>query len=360
MNDNSRFEARVAELIAAYADRAPIDVDPMAMTRLAAADVGRRAPAWVGFAPAGRGLGFALFVMATLATLVVGALIAGGQPFRRDPDEILTDRAFVEPFVGLPPVGVAPSTPETGELLLSFGGRVRSIGLDLHRVWLFADGRLIWKRNLDALTDTGRRAFGAREPTTAVIEQRLTREGTELMRSRVMAAGLHDFVPVGTRIDRAWWGRPGVLWGGLVVHDGERLVDADWSDSEMPALLADPTSWLPASAWEDQRIGGYVPSRHAVCLEPSGLIDVLPDPTKELILTRANRIAGPARNSEDLRCPYRVTTEDARAITATLAEAGLQPVPYLRYHIPFGPRRTPGWVEILPIVPHGDVVCDCG
>lgn len=343
MNDNSRFEARVAELIAAYADRAPIDVDPMAMTRLAAADVGRRAPAWVGFAPAGRSLGFPLFVMATLATLVVGALIAGGQPFRRDPDEILIERALVEPFIGLPPEGAPLSTPETGELVLSFGGRPNAIGLKFHRVWVYSDGRLIWIRE-------GNLPFGASTGSTGVLEQRLTPLGVELMRSEA-STGLHEDDP-----DR--WHKPGVLWGGIKVRDGEQLVDVKWLDPELPGRLADPTSWLPASAWEDQRIGGYVPSRHAVCLEPSGLIDVLPDPTKELILTRANRIAGPARNSEDLRCPYRVTTEDARAIIATLDEAGLQRRPYLRYHIPLG--LSQGWVEILPVLPNGDVVCDCG
>ncbi len=262
------------------------------------------------------------------------------------PTRFFTGRTLVEPFIGLPPEGAPLSTPETGELVLSFGGRPHAIGLKFHRVWVYSDGRLIWIRESNV--------------PIGVLEQRLTREGVELMRSRVMAAGLHDFVPVGTRIDQAWWGRPGVLWGGLVVHDGERLVDAEWSDSEMPALLADPTSWLPASAWADQRIGAYVPSRHAICIEPASILDFLPDATTELIRSRASDLGRPARESEDLRCPFRVTTEDARAIMASLDNEGLQRVPYLRYHISFAPGQNPGWMEILPVLPHGEVVCDCG
>jgi hypothetical protein len=357
MNDHRALERRVAALIRAYADRAPTDVDPMAIARLAATGSPLTAPVWFGLTHARRGLAFALVLIAVLVSIVSGALISGALPIRPDPVDRLLDRAFVEPFVGLPPEGAAPSSPEKGELVLSFAGRVSSLGGDFHRMWLYADGRLIWKSNLEGGSAGWKLRFGASEPTTAVIEQRLSPEGVELLRSAAIAAGLHDFEPFDLGEDPTDWGRPGVLWGGLVMRDGGRLVQSNWSDPALPGLLAVPGSWLPAGAWEDQRIGAYVPSRHAVCLEPSGLIHALSDPTRELILSNAIRIA-PARNSEDLRCPYRVAIEDARAIVATLDDAGLERRPFLRYHIPFGLNQ--GWIEILPVVPNGDVVCDCG
>jgi hypothetical protein len=372
MNERNAVERRVAALIGAYADRAPIDVDPMAMTRVAAVAAPRPAAVRAGFMLAGRGLAFTFFILALLIAIAAGALFTSGQQFRRDPVEILTDRAFVEPFVGLPSEGIAPSTPETGQLVLSFGGRVRSIGLDFHRVWIFADGRLIWKRNLDGVTDTARRAFGAREPTTAVIEQRLTPEGVELMRSRVLAAGLHDIEPADAITDGTAWNRPGVLWGGLVVHDGDRLVDAEWSDGELPGLLADPGSWIPASAWVDRRIGAYVPSRYAVCfghvrperlteeISPTGIWDLLPEQTRSLIRSRT---IDPIRewHEQDARCLYQVSTDDARTITTALDDVGLSdgiPVPD-----PSGLGEAlvgEGVVQILVVLPNGDVVCECG
>jgi len=385
MNDRNALEHRVAALIRAYADRAPIDVDAMAMTRFAAAASRNTAPVRFGFMPAGRGLAFTLVILALLSAVAAGALIAGAQQFRRDPVEILTDRAFVEPFVGLPPEGFASSTPETGQLVLSFGGRVRSIGLDFHRIWVFGDGRLIWKRNLDALTDTGRRAFGASEPTTAVIEQRLTREGIELMRSRVMAAGLHDIEPADSITDRTTWHRPGVLWGGLVVHDGERLVDASWSDGELPELLADPASWIPASAWVDRRVGAYVPSRYAVCLghdDPavgsSELWELLPEAARNLILSKSIEDPISEWHELDTRCLYEVSTDDVGAITAGFEVAGLQRNPhnslsYAGIDVPSSaldgewrasPSKRavpdPGVIELLVVLPNGDVVCYCG
>jgi hypothetical protein len=372
MNDHEALERRVASLIRAYADRAPIDVDPTAMTLLVAAGPRRLSPPWIGFAP-GRSPALTLVLLALLGTIAAGALIAGGQAFRRGPVEILTDRAFVEPFVGLPPEGAAPSVPESGELVLSFAGRVRSLGLDFHRMWLYTDGRLIWKSNLEGSSSGWKLRFGASEPTTAVIEQRLTPEGVELMRSRVMAAGLRDIEPADGITDGTAWNRPGVLWGGLLVHDGDRLVDADWSDSELPELLAAPTSWIPESAWEDERIGAFVPSRYAVCLghgvpagvapeDSSELWELLPEPTRNLI--RSLAIVDPIQewHQQDARCLYEVSTDDIAAVAAGLENAGLHKdltsLTYSGIEVPSS--EWDGMVQLLVVVPNGDVVCDCG
>jgi hypothetical protein len=367
MNDHEALERRVASLIRAYADRAPIDVDPTAMTLLVAAGPRRLSPPWIGFAP-GRSLAFTLVLLALLGTIAAGALIAGGQAFRRDPVEILTDRAFVEPFVGLPPEGAAPSVPESGELVLSFAGRVHSLGLDFHRMWLYADGRLIWKSNLEGSSAGWTLRFGTSQPTTAVIEQRLTPAGVELLRSRTLAAGLRD------RVGRVGWNLPGVLWGGLVVHDGERLVEAAWTDRDLPGLLAVPSSWLPASAWEDPRIGAFVPSRYAVCLNhgvpagvtgvaPAEIWDLLPEPARAVIRSKA--IGGPVPdwNENDSRCLYEIPHDDVATIAAALDDAGLRPDPQglLTFDgIEIPSSEWEGAVQILVVIPDGDVVCYCG
>jgi hypothetical protein len=292
-----------------------------------------------------------------LAALVGLAVVAGGGS---SPDEVLSERRFVEPFIGLPPEEAAPSSPETGELIVSFGGRVHAIGEDFHRVWLYADGRLIWKRNLDNRTET--RAFGASEPTTAVIEQHLTPEGVDLMRADVMATA-RILEPASAGEDTTVWGRPGVLWGGMTVGVADQLFDATWSDSHLPARLANPASWLPASAWADQRIGGYVPSRYAVCLLPDlspQTLDRLPGPARKTLLANGTVMADTGGSTPTPQC-YEVTTDVAREIAAALDAAGNQPEQPGDAGLRYAQRRgrVPE-IRILPIVPHGEPVCNCG
>lgn len=358
MNPRSSIEARIAALISTYADRAPIDVDPIAMTRLAAAASARRGWHVAGFVLAGRGLAFILLLTALLITIVAGALVAGGQLSRRNPEDLLTQRGFIEPFIGVPPEGAAPSIPETGELVFSFGGRVNALAGDLHLLWLYGDGRLIWKSNLEG-TPNG--AFGSTEPTIAIIEQRLTREGVELLRSEVMRTAT-DLRPVGVGEDTTAGGRPGVLWGGLTIGDENQLFAASWSDRLLPGRLANPAAWLPPGAWADQRIGGHVPTRYAVCgviLTESGPVDhlprilpQLPNAVERLLRDKGAAVTGPGPSN----C-FEVRTDDARAIVSALDAARF-------------PRRAPDYPDyaigpdvltLWPILPHGEVPCvTCG
>jgi hypothetical protein len=359
MNERDALERRISALIEAYADRAPIDVDPIAVTRLVATGSRRTSPLRVPFVPS-RGLAFTIVILTLLVTIATGVLVAGAQLLRRDPVEILTERAHVEPYVGLPPEGAAPSTPEQGELVLSFGGRVSVLGGDFHRMWLYADGRLIWKSNLEGGGAERGRRFGASEPTTAVIEQHLTPEGVELVRSAAIEAGLRDRQPFGPDDDPTGWHRPGVIWGGLVLRDGGGFVQANWYDPALPGLLADPASWLPESAWKDQRLAAYVPSRYAVCLGHAAIalpeiLERVPEPARDLIRSKAIEGPAPDWNEHDRRCLYEVPTDDVRAIAAGLEDAGL--------------RRNSDTalsyagivdVQLLVVLPNGDVVCHCG
>jgi len=95
MNPPSSIETRVTALIVAYADLAPTEVDPIAVTRVAAARHGHRGWWRAKVGPAGRGLVFIMLVVALVASVVAGALIAGSEPFRRDPHDLLVGRGLV-------------------------------------------------------------------------------------------------------------------------------------------------------------------------------------------------------------------------------------------------------------------------
>ena len=81
-------------------------------------------------------------------------------------------------FVGLPPEGATPSSPATGELVLSAYGLGDNSRTHL---WVYADGRVISQRQFarpgDALPES------ANERSSGFLEQRLTIEGVEQMRS---------------------------------------------------------------------------------------------------------------------------------------------------------------------------------
>ena len=197
----------------------------------------------------------------------------------------LAVRAYLDKgFVGLPPQGAAPSTPQKGTLVLSYIGRPRSLthalGRPLHRVWVYADGRLIWDREgtTDASGNFARsryRPFHANKHTSGLLEQRLTPRGVGLLRSEATSTGLFDrSLALTSGMD---W-----LWGYIRVRNGDRLVLVEWyhlnpGDPPYPARFRDPTekqvkaldrltarlaspgSWLSAGAWADPEDQGLRP-----------------------------------------------------------------------------------------------------
>ena len=351
-------ERRVAALIARYADRAPTNVDPARMAQFAAT-AGHGGPTALRFIRMDDGLGSVLLALAMGGVLLAGALAGGGRLFRRDRAPAFSDHTLVAPFVALPPEGAPPSSPETGELVLSFDGRVYAFGLTFHRVWVYADGRLIWIRE------------GA---TTGVIEQRLTAEGVDRLQSEAISKSSRllddaELPPFGES-----WYRPGVLWGGMRVRIGDRLRHVAWDDATLPERLADPASWLPPSSWADQRIGAFVPSRYAVCFEHfhtgagtidrSRLLDLLPEAAQSVIRSGELDVRSHDASDRDPRCLYQVTTDDARTLADLLAGAGLprDNLDSTRYDIDISQLGVDGqaMVELLPVLPDGGLVCNCG
>jgi hypothetical protein len=161
-------------------------------------------------------------------------------------------------FDGLPPEGATPSKPLRGELVMKEG--TGNALAPWYWVNVYADGRLIWSR----------------QSAPRWIEQRLTPEGVELLRS------------------------------GAVPLGGQ---------------FKNPAQRLPASAWEDPTLRPFVPWRYHACLldNPSSLaLDFLPAEAKDVLRrspwTHATRWS-PCRE---------VTLEDARVLVEILSDAGFE------------------------------------
>src|SRR5918995_2485651 len=115
-------------------------------------------------------------------------------------------------FIGLPPKGAKPSTRQHSELAAEWWASVPG-DWGKSKFWLFADGRLISLREADI-------PEGANPRSTGFLEQRITPEGVEILRSAVVR-------------------------------------------SNPPRVTRDVTSELPKRAWADRTLRAYVPSRYA-------------------------------------------------------------------------------------------------
>lgn len=219
-------------------------------------------------------------------------------------------------FVGLPPPGIPPTGPATGQL-------VASAVLYNSGTWVYADGRII---NVARTSDEFK----------GYVVRQLTPSGVEAMRSFLLdgTSGLT------TLDDRDW---------DLVVRDGGRLMVAraftgctTRGVGHCPGFT-DP-DWLPASAWEDPTFRPFVAHAYQFCLSHKNLA-VLPATTADLYLASPNHVG---IGGEDCRA---VATSDARIIIDAFEEAGtLSNV-----------DQPPGY-GIEPILPHGgQVYCTlCG
>jgi len=253
----------------------------------------------------------------------------------------------VEGLRGLPPEGATPSTPESGELVVELQDRV----------WVYADGRVI------------SRAYLA-EPYSGLVEQHLTPEGVEFLRSNVLATGLfeHDLELV--REDNPY------CCLDIRVRDGDRLVSVRLGPSyahhpdppqaqkatpeqeaalqSLEMLLRYPALW-PASVWADQQIRAYVPTSYSFCsrwAEPSRVLSRLPEPARDLLGAEYAKMD--VESEQPVDCT-RMTTEEARALAGILvAELVHEGAPSLGFS--FEEPEVPGsffLIAMNPVLPHG-------
>jgi hypothetical protein len=169
------------------------------------------------------------------------------------------------------------------------------------KTWLYTDGRVIWSRAGDRPWQVPE---GATELDSGLLEQRLTPEGVELLRSEV--ARLLDRnrallvpLPADYESEPARLGRIGDVltlflvsgphgWGTVEARNGDHFVGLHWdrwsgragradgpiatpeqaSDVlRLDSILTEPSSLLPASAWAVWKIRAYVPSHYQVCMD---------------------------------------------------------------------------------------------
>ena len=172
----------------------------------------------------------------------------------------------------------------------------------------------------------------------------------------------------------------------LIRVQGKVTADSNEFPKRLRERLADPASWLPASAWADRRLRAYVPSRYAISYgglfqttERSRILSLLPARAGDLL---RDRDAVPRRRGYDgggftrTSLTYYVsdvTTEEARALVKALDDAGLKRDGGLGYSFEIpgtsvdpppplkGPVRHVVFIGFSPYFPHGETVClACG
>lgn len=316
-------------------------------------------------------------------TVFVAAIwiVTSGEPVDRNLTPAVTGPTSVsnEPapvgLVGLAPGGAIPSSPAKGDLVFTFvfahsGGDPGRFGVNLYE-----DGRVIRQR----LGDIPGGVDYPDEPT-GFVEQRLTPEGVELLRSEVLATGLVDR-------DLHLSGLHGIGDGGWITFvDGDRTVEVTWGNvgldvetiaptveqaralQRLDVRLGELSSWLPASAWEDQEPRPFVPSRYSICYDtvPNVGVDVvlgsLPRQAEELLrpLERTHEVSeryGRYGTGFEIWCST-ATTDMARSLAEILdvadtADSVSRNVFGLQYE--FGQRgsgATEVTLGIAPMLPH--------
>ena len=124
-------------------------------------------------------------------------------------------------------------------------------------------GRSRWSQRLD----------------TGYVYQRLTRQGVQLLRSRLLATGLfaHNLLLAVGR-HHAWVFHQVRRGDRLITVSGVPSPDPSWNQrftdptpaqtqalASIEKFVADPANWLPASAWADPRIRAFVPGPLPAC-----------------------------------------------------------------------------------------------
>jgi hypothetical protein len=178
----------------------------------------------------------------------------------------------------------------------------------------------------------------------------------------VMTAGLAN-LRVTDGDGRLTWNLPGVLWGSLTLRHGgrlsggDRLVEADWQDGDMPARLADPGAWLPLGAWLDRRVAGYVPSNFAICGGWRGSSDRTDNLARRLEdLLRDAPIPSWDGVTPDTNCRSVPTTVAREIVSALEIDPRIKRADDGLGFIVGGSDR----IDVLPILPDGVIGCACG
>ena len=217
---------------------------------------------------------------------------------------------------------------------------------------VYADGRVIWS---DERGD--------------YLEQRLSPEGLERLRSRALSTGLFErdlalgIDGVGSGNIKVRRGDPTVIvawnyapeeWSGPGFED--RFVRASSAQAaevtELEAFLREPVTWgFPVEMYVQPEITPFVPSHLWVGFDRSvPILSKLPSPARE-ILTRALRPS----NRPDCEL---ISIAEAEEIAHALAGAGiLEPDDEIWRGFAFDEPGSGSFVHIHPALPHDVAAC---
>jgi hypothetical protein len=244
-------------------------------------------------------------------------------------------------FAGFPPEGVKASAPTTGRLLIGLRPTPTT-------TWnVYADGRVIWQKWTSA-GDATVVPDGARRLDTGYVQQRLTPEGAQLLRSKILSTGLFDHNLKLELGGRHGWVLHQVRRGDrLVTVDGVSTPDPSWREhftkatpaqtralAWIAAFVADPAKWLPTNAWADRRIRSFVPARYVVAFD-RGYPDIakLPSP--------AGTVLAQYKQLKRDACQI-LTTGRTRKLLQALVKAGISPSYNHAWFIDFSLGRLAG------------------
>ena len=226
-------------------------------------------------------------------------------------------------FAAFPPKGVKASTPTTGTLIVS----LRRANTQWN---LYADGRIIWQK----WTPTGDATVvpkGAKRLDTGYVAQRLTVGGVQLLETKILSTGLfEDDLRLDLGRHHAWVSHQVRKGDRMVTVSGVPSPDPWWNEqftpatpaqtralAEIAALMADPATWLPASAWADRQIRAFVPARYTIAIDRGyPEISKLPAPARKA-LVQYSRLR---HNGCQI-----VTTDQARALLQAFTNGGISP-----------------------------------
>ena len=273
-----------------------------------------------------------LWILATL--LVAATVVTGVAP--ANPAKLDSPPTH---FAGFPPDGVKASMPTTGTLLIGLSRwGLRSATTTTWNV--YADGRVIWQKWTSS-GDATAVPDGVRRLDTGYVQQRLTREGVQLLLSKIVATGLFEQdlrLHVGGHHTWLYQVRRG---DRMVTVNGQPAPDPSWNllfTEATPAqtsaaawiarLVADPAKLLPTRAWANRQIRAFVPARYSVGFDRSYPdLSKLPPPARK-VLVQYKQLK---RDGSQI-----LTTGQARRLLQAFVKAGLSPSENHALTIDFG------------------------
>jgi hypothetical protein len=195
---------------------------------------------------------------------------------------------------------------------------------------VYSDGRVIWQK----WTSFGNATVvpeGARRLDTGYVHQRLTLQGVQLLRSKLLATGLFEHnLRLNVGRHHAWAYHQVRRGDRLITVTGVPSPDPSWNQhftkptpaqtralASIEKFVADPARWLPARAWADRRIRAVVPARYLLVFD-RGYPDIskLPAPAAK-VLVQYKQLKRHA-------CQI-VTTGQARTLVQAFVKAGISP-----------------------------------